>query len=313
MKLKSSCLVSVIIPYYKSRLLLYRALRSVSNQTYRPFEIIVVNDDISDDCRILAEHYFPDVIVVDYEGNRGVSYARNQGVRRAKGTFVAFLDTDDHWSPQKLEIQVSLMLASEALFSTTGFWDVRHRATTRWGSRDLSGRLDLLMRRGIPFNTSGVIVERKLFEEAGGFREDLITGEDFSWYFRLSMEGIQACFVGAPIVYVHHDNIASLTSINQPTLSFFQVVNDLLRSGDAPPQVSHSTSRNLSQYFFIRYLRSIGIDQEDMTLRKELLTDGVLRERVLLRLLSLSPKFLRKSLAVLLRLARPYSLQRKLL
>ncbi len=313
MKSKSSFLVSVIIPYYKSRLLLYRALLSVSNQTYRPLEIIVVNDDITNDCRILTEHYFPDVIVVDYEGNHGASYARNQGVRRAKGAFVAFLDTDDHWAPLKLEIQVSLMLASKALFSTTGFWDVRRRATTRWGSRDLSGQLDLLMRRGIPFNTSGVIVERKLFEESGGFREGLITGEDFNWYFRLSMKGIQACFVGAPIVYINHDNMDSLTSINQPALSFSQVANDLLRFGDAPAQIPCSTLRNLSQYFFIRYLQSIRRDNEDMTLRKELLADGVLRERALLRLFSLSPKFLRKTLAVFLKLARPYRLQRKLL
>ncbi|MBN1492650.1 MAG: glycosyltransferase family 2 protein, partial [Candidatus Omnitrophica bacterium] len=95
--------ISVIIPTFNRKDLLKRALDSVCGQTFTPYEVIVVDDGSSDGTLALQADY-PDVVFVSQE-NRGVSAARNNGVAKAHGEWICFLDSDDLWKPRKLEIQ----------------------------------------------------------------------------------------------------------------------------------------------------------------------------------------------------------------
>ncbi len=105
--------VSVVIPAYKQAHLLERCLDSVAAQTYRGHvEVIVVDDGSPDESAEVARAHALAPIVIEQE-NTGVSGARNTGIARATGDYIAFLDADDAWSPQKLERHLDVILESE--------------------------------------------------------------------------------------------------------------------------------------------------------------------------------------------------------
>ena len=98
--------ISVVIPTYNRSLFLPKALDSVYNQTSPVLEVIVVDDGSSDNTLPQLALQFPQVTWVS-QGNHGVSHARNQGIQRARGEWIAFLDSDDEWLPQKIEKQIA--------------------------------------------------------------------------------------------------------------------------------------------------------------------------------------------------------------
>jgi glycosyltransferase involved in cell wall biosynthesis len=101
-------LVSVLIPTYNRDYILPLAIESVLAQTYRSFEVIVVDDGSNDKTRQLVENLDPKVRYI-YQENAGLASARNTGLAMARGEFIAFQDSDDLWEPWKLEVQVALM------------------------------------------------------------------------------------------------------------------------------------------------------------------------------------------------------------
>ncbi len=101
-------LVSVLIPTYNRDYILGAAIDSVLAQTYRPIEVVVVDDGSTDDTRALVEKYGPPVRYI-YQENGGLAVARNTGLAAARGEFVAFQDSDDCWVPWKLQAQVAVM------------------------------------------------------------------------------------------------------------------------------------------------------------------------------------------------------------
>lgn len=102
--------VSVIIPTYNRVDVLRRAIDSVLAQTYEDIELLVVDDGSTDGTKSLVTGYDdPRVVYVPHRTNRGASVARNTGIDRAKGEYMAFLDSDDEWRPEKLEKQVALL------------------------------------------------------------------------------------------------------------------------------------------------------------------------------------------------------------
>jgi glycosyltransferase involved in cell wall biosynthesis len=102
---KETAAVSVVIPSYNSAHHISETLESVFSQSYRPHEIIVVDDGSTDDTRAVLEKYSDRIIYV-YQKNAGEPAARNTGIRRASGEFIAFLDADDLWLPNKLTLQM---------------------------------------------------------------------------------------------------------------------------------------------------------------------------------------------------------------
>ena len=102
-------LISVIIPFYNEEDYFDECLNSVLRQTYKNYEIIIVNDASREEYKKKLEYYenlYPDLIkIVHNEKNEGVAAARNKGIDLAKGKYIAFLDSDDEWMPYKLEYQ----------------------------------------------------------------------------------------------------------------------------------------------------------------------------------------------------------------
>lgn len=126
-------LVSVVMPVYNAENYILESVRSVLNQTYHNFELIIV-DDASTDHSIELVSSICDgnshVKIVCLSENGGVSHARNTGIFEARGEYIAFIDSDDLWKPDKLKLQMEFMIDKSVLFSFTSY-EILHEGTSK--------------------------------------------------------------------------------------------------------------------------------------------------------------------------------------
>jgi glycosyltransferase involved in cell wall biosynthesis len=184
----SAPLVSVIIPTYNRAAMVGRAIESVLAQSFRDYELIVV-DDGSDDGTGQALSGYRDRITVLRQSNRGVSAARNRGIRQSKGRLIAFLDSDDLWLPEKLSRQISFFRdRPEALICQTEEIWIRNgrRVNPKKRHRKLSGDIFLPSLELCLVSPSAVMLRRPLFDKIGWFDESLPACEDYDLWLRIS-------------------------------------------------------------------------------------------------------------------------------
>jgi glycosyltransferase involved in cell wall biosynthesis len=199
--------VSVIIPTRNRRELLLRAVRSVLRQRDVTLSVVVV-DEASTDGSAEALHSLADprVHVVRHESPRGVSQARNTGLQQVESPWVAFLDDDDLWAPDKLSAQLeALRQQPRAQWACTGAVNVDSRCQILNVSYppcdpDVSG--PLLTLNVVPGGGSGVLVATALARQVGGFDDALANLADWDFYIRLSLQSPVAA-VQAPLVGYH--------------------------------------------------------------------------------------------------------------
>ena len=194
----SEPLVSVVMPAYNVAWCIGRAVDSVLAQDFRPCELIVVNDGSTDGTGALLEGYGAAITVINQE-NRGMSAARNAGIRRARGTYVAFLDADDWWLAGKLSRQVELMHGRPEIgFSSTTVRveDDDGRLLNLWrcpnGSTEILATL-FAQNAAIAGGCSAVIARRDLLDRVGLFDESLRGFEDPDLWMRLAAVSGYAC------------------------------------------------------------------------------------------------------------------------
>jgi glycosyltransferase involved in cell wall biosynthesis len=108
-------LVSVIIPVYNTEKYIAATVKSVLNQTYENFELLIIDDGSSDHSIEICQQFIDPRITIIYQQNRGVAAARNHGIRAAQGEYIAFLDADDLWLPTKLEKHVNHLESSKSV------------------------------------------------------------------------------------------------------------------------------------------------------------------------------------------------------
>jgi glycosyltransferase involved in cell wall biosynthesis len=181
--------VSVVIPTFNRIGFLRQAIESVLGQTFRDFELIVVDDGSNDSTPETIENEYPEVRLVR-QSRRGVSAARNRGVREAGGTWIAFLDSDDSWLPRKLERQLDRLNREKGyrICYTDEIW-IRNGVRVNPGKRHRKFSGDLFW-PSLPLcivSPSSVMVEKTLFEEMGGFDESLPVCEDYDLWLRIAV------------------------------------------------------------------------------------------------------------------------------
>jgi len=189
---------SIIIPCYNVAASVLPTLNSVAAQTHRDFEAIAVNDGSTDDTGdVLAsfENNFPCRIVT--QENRGLGGARNAGIKVARGTYLAFLDADDLWAPEKLARVHASLRESRADLVCHDEWfvqDGRVIENHAYGPHDTY--LDLLF-KGNCLSPSAVVVRRDVVEGVGGFSEDRRGHgvEDYDLWMRLAKAGARFHFL----------------------------------------------------------------------------------------------------------------------
>lgn len=181
-------LVSVIIPTYNRGWIVREAVDSVISQEFTNFELIVVDDGSTDDTgEVLAA--CSDRITIVHQRNMGVSAARNRGIARASGQFVAFLDSDDLWLPKKLSEQVKFFNSRpDALICQTEEIWIRDGVRVNPGKRHQkpSGMIFEPSLHLCLVSPSAVMMRRSLFVETGLFDEGLPACEDYDLWLRVS-------------------------------------------------------------------------------------------------------------------------------
>jgi glycosyltransferase involved in cell wall biosynthesis len=183
--------VSVIIPTYNRAATLERAIRSVWAQTETSFELIVVDDGSTDETpeRLQALQSAGGRLRVERTENRGVSAARNLGVRVARGQWLAFLDSDDEWLPGKLATQLALLKEQPSLSLVHGeeIWIRRGvRVNPMRKHQKKGGDVFADAVRLCCISPSTVLLRKSLFEELGGFREDFPVCEDYDLWLKIT-------------------------------------------------------------------------------------------------------------------------------
>ena len=187
-KLRDVPTVSVIIPTYNRADFLKEAIESVFAQTFCDFELIVVDDGSTDRTRDLLAAYGERLRPI-FQANRGVSSARNAGIRAAQGRYIALLDSDDLWLPKKLAAQIAAMEAQPdiPLCHTEEIWIRRGVRVNQMKKHQKHG--GHIFPHCLPFcvvSPSSALMRRAIFDEVGYFDEALPACEDYDLWLRIT-------------------------------------------------------------------------------------------------------------------------------
>lgn len=183
--------VSIIIPVYNAEDSIFTTLESVKNGTYQNFEIIIINDGSKDSSEIIISEYMKTNFALDIKLvnhiNQGVSKARNIGMRMAKGDWIALLDSDDEWFPNKLERQmqivkenpvIDLLGANRKGEHYVSFLNIKFELLTKLNPKNL------LIKNFFP--TSTVIFKKSITDEIGFFDENQKYCEDVNYFIKIA-------------------------------------------------------------------------------------------------------------------------------
>lgn len=217
----NSELVSTIVPTFNRARLVVRAVASALAQTYQNHEVIVVDDGSSDETRSALETAFGNRIRYFYKENAGVSSARNYGLREASGDFLCFLDSDDVWHEQKLELQAACLHEHPdlGLVLTDIEWVDPDGRTTRIEHRrawlPADGWLLSAALREPAFVPSTVMLRRAVYATVGPFDTTLKTAEDIDFYLRVAKE-FQIGLIEKPLTRY----MSGHASLSEPAAAF---------------------------------------------------------------------------------------------
>ena len=199
-------LVSVVIPVYNGEKYLAEAIESVLAQSYQPVEIIVVDDGSTDKTAQIAQSYDLKYI---FQPNQGHGMAKRTGILNSRGEFLAFIDADDLWAPEKLKVQIEYLqrnpgigfvICNMEIFLTPGY------ERPPWLDQAF---LDQVVPAYVP---SGLTACRWVLEKIGDFDPSYQHANDIDWFFRASDAGISMENVNQTLLLrrIHPDNQSSL-------------------------------------------------------------------------------------------------------
>jgi glycosyltransferase involved in cell wall biosynthesis len=211
----ANAIVSVVLPTFNRLRFLQPAIESVYAQTFTDWELIVADDGSGLETRQYLDSIEkrPRVTVIWLPHSGRPSMVRNAALRRAGGEYVAFLDSDDLWAPQKLERQIEALRARvNCRWSYTAFVQIdacgkllAEEKVRRWVPHQ-GDIFERVVRGGASIRTPTVLATRQLLEQAGEFDEAIPAGEDFDLWLRLALYS-EVVIVDEPLVYVRrHDD-----------------------------------------------------------------------------------------------------------
>jgi glycosyltransferase involved in cell wall biosynthesis len=218
--------ISVIIPTYNRRAMLLEAVDSVLAQSFESFELIVIDDGSTDGTvENLARLDRTSRIEFDRIDHRGPAAARNRGVELARAPLIAFLDSDDLWSPTKLERQLAFMRANPgcAISQTNEIW-IRNGRRVNPGLRHRKRAGDIFIDslRTCLISMSATMMRTDLFRSLGGFDEIMAAAEDYDLWLRILIDH-EAGLLDEPLV-TRRGGHPDQTSATTPALDRFRIL-----------------------------------------------------------------------------------------
>ena len=206
--------ISVIIPTFNRKHTLQRAIDSVLAQTFKPFEIIIVDDGSKDGTKEWLLLNYPSVQYI-HQPNNGVSSARNKGIQISQGSWIALLDSDDEWMPEKLEYQSRFleMNRDSSFCHTNEIW-IRNgvrvnqmKKHKKYGGDIFKHCLDICR-----ISPSSSIIKKNVFEEVGAFDESLTVCEDYDLWLRVTAK-FNILFLDEPLIKKYGGHLDQLSRV----------------------------------------------------------------------------------------------------
>jgi hypothetical protein len=243
--------ISVVIPSYNTASLISCCLDSVFAQTYTDFEVLVINDGSPDTPELerVLESYMDRIIYIKQENKRAAG-ARNNGIRRARGEFIAFLDSDDTWFPTHLACQMRMFEQDRSLdlVYCDGLMKLNGGQQCRFTEKNPSrgnATFRALIQEHCQIPVSSVVARKRALVNAGFFDEQLQRCDDYDMWVRTA-------FTGAKIGYS-------------------SVVGGTIFASERPGALSQSKARMIEAYWKIleKYLRTLPLSSADRVIVEE--------------------------------------------
>ncbi|MEG1820941.1 MAG: glycosyltransferase family 2 protein, partial [Malacoplasma sp.] len=197
-----SIIVSIIMPSFNSEATIERSIKSVLSQTFNNWELIIIDDCSTDSSHEVIQHYVDQDIrikLICLEENSGAAAARNTGIEHAKGQFIAFLDSDDYWHPEKLEKQLKYFEQYDV--------DVVFSEYYRFNSSGIIGKVSVpnqeinfndLLKGNCIGNLTGIYNFKKHFE----IRQRKVGAEDYLFWLEIfSKQNVKGIGIPEPLAY----------------------------------------------------------------------------------------------------------------
>ena len=225
-----SDLVSIIIPYYKKKLFFKKTIDSIKNQTYKNFEIILIYDDSNRSDLISVKKTLKKIknknIIINKK-NMGAGISRNYGIKKSKGKFLSFLDSDDVWDKNKLKKQIKFMKNNclEFSYSNYSIIDEKGILLKKIKSPNIIKFRDLLFSCDIAL--SSVIINSKLLKSEKF--PNLKTKEDYLLWLKLSKKNIKMMGIDKNFVFWRKTHNSLSSSVMQKLKDAFLVYNKYLK------------------------------------------------------------------------------------
>jgi len=197
-------LVSIVIPYYNDSLFIEEAYKSALNQTYKNTEIIIVNDGSTESESNVLNRFKESKLKVLYQVNKGLSAARNTGIKNSKGQFILLLDSDDKYDKYFIEEAISILLDQKNI-----------GAVSSWGYRFTKNNIKNIFKptgktqKDFLFANAAIgtsLIRKECWEKIGGYDENMRDGyEDWEFYIRLT-EFWNVQIIEKPLFYYRQKN-----------------------------------------------------------------------------------------------------------
>jgi glycosyltransferase involved in cell wall biosynthesis len=270
---------SIIIPLYNKEKYVEKALQSIVNQTFKEFEIIIVDDGSTDSSLEIVKHFQVEncKLQIIEQKNSGVSTARNNAVRASKYDYLAFLDTDDWWASDYLAKMKCLIddFPEGALFASS-YFKVKNgkQVPAKIGvNQDFTrGYFDYLQAYifspYMPIWTGAAVVKKSVFEEMNGFKPALKMGEDFDLWVRIALK-YKVVLENQPLAFYNQDVEQATRAvgwkIHKPENHFLFALPELYQKEKTNPKLKQVLDNlrvyGLFLYFLNKKTRSAALNE----------------------------------------------------
>jgi len=273
---KDTPVVSIVVPCFNTSPFLGEAVASALKQSFADFELLIIDDGSTDSTREIASSFLDDSRVrYHYQENQGLSAARNKGIELSRGEFVALLDADDIWVPEKLQRQVSVfrdLPSCGLVFSDFATFDERgiiaaQKNLVVLDRLNMPGFSHLFSRNNFIY-PSTVLLRRALLEQVGGFDTSLKSAEDYDMWLRVARVSRLA---GVPAKLVEIRQHGSNMSLNIPRMLENEIAAVKKNSAGVP---GSALRRRLAKIYCINADRSVHAGKRAVALK--LLAQGML-------------------------------------
>lgn len=283
---------SVIIPCYNSAKYLGEAIESVLTQSWPDFEIIIIDDGSTDNTAYVSQSFCDPRVHYIYQENKGLSAARNTGIRHSSGKYIAFLDADDVFLPHKLEVQLAyLEKHPEVGLVAGGYSRIDTEGRVLYEVKPAPGTVfpeDLLVRSSFPIHAA--LVRQTWVERVGCFDETLPAAEDWDFFCRLALLGCPMHWMDNTVCAYRFVPRAMSTDPERQTNAQLRVIEKIFASQSFPPSLAKFKAQAMGDTYLKGAARSYTagfVDKGRENLAQALKWDPGLRNNEYQRVLNL--------------------------